>query len=265
MSARSNLARNTQSFEAAGNINSTLRAPLYHQVFVLLRDRILSGVYSHGDTLPSEHEVMQQYGISRITAKRAFDELANAGLVTRARGRGTVVQYRPPLPPLRGAVSNWLETMTEMGRKTKVEVLGLTYAAATSDEINALELPPGSEVQRAVRLRSMDKSPFSHLTTAVPAEIGKRYSADDLAKHSLLKLLQRSGVVIGKANQVITATLADQTTAPRLDTELGAPLLCLRRIVRDKQDKPVEFLTALYRPDRYQLEMTLDAGEAARS
>lgn len=262
MSARSSLIGSFQPGDGEASVSSALRAPLYHQIFVLLRDRILSGAYSAGDTLPSEHEVMEVYSISRVTAKRAFDELASAGLVTRSRGRGTVVQYRPPAPPLRGGASNWLEAMTEMGRKTKVSVLGFGYGPASADEANALELSPGTEVQRAVRLRSMGSSPFSHLTTAVPGTIGRQFTASDLAKHSLLQLLQRAGVKISKADQVITATLADQSTAPRLQTELGAPLLCLRRIVRDNRNKPVEFLTALYRPDRYQLEMALNANEA---
>jgi len=250
--------------DGMSGVSATLRAPLYHQIYVLLRDGILSGRLKHGEGLPSEHDLARSYGVSRITAKRALDELAEAGLVVRARGRGTTVQYQPPAPPLRSSVSTWLESMATMGRSTAVRVLSCDYGPCGDEEAAALELPAGAEIQRAVRVRSLDGEPLSHLTTAVPAGIGRCFDAAALARTPMLQLLQEAGVVIGHARQVIGATLADQMTAPRLATEIGAPLLRLQRVVRDRFDRPVEYLTALYRPDRYQLTMMLTAEQTLR-
>ncbi|RME67622.1 MAG: GntR family transcriptional regulator, partial [Alphaproteobacteria bacterium] len=72
-------------------IDSALPTPLYHQIYVLMREKIISGVYHDGSLIPSEHELEKMFGVSRITAKRALDELASEGLVTRRRGRGTTV------------------------------------------------------------------------------------------------------------------------------------------------------------------------------
>jgi GntR family transcriptional regulator len=191
-------------------------------------------------------------------------ELAMAGLVTRARGRGTTVQYRPPAAPLRAPVGSWLQTMEAMGRSTEVAVLEFGYGPSTTAESEALELAPGTEVQRSLRVRSIGKQPISMLITVLPAEIGRGFDAGDLAQHPMLELIRRNGTVIGQARQVITATLADQLAASCLATDIGAPLLKLQRTVRDKAERPIEFLIAFYRPDRYQMEMVLSPDQTVK-
>jgi len=246
-----------------GGVSASSRSPLYHQIYLVLRDGILSGTYQVGDLLPSEHELTRLYGVSRITAKRALAELANAGLVNRFRGRGTTVSYKPDIPPLRASVANWLQAVSAMGRATSVDVLEFGYGPANDEEAKALQIAAGAEIQRSLRVRSHEAGPFSHLTTVVPAAIGRTFGADELASTPLLALLARAGVAARQARQVITATLANQSAAQHLQTEVGAPLIKLQRIVHDDADRPVEYLTALYRPDRYQLEMVLTSEQTA--
>ncbi|MBL0932867.1 MAG: GntR family transcriptional regulator [Alphaproteobacteria bacterium] len=130
-----------------GGIDARLKAPLYHQIFLVLRDGILDGRYRYGDVLPSEHELAGRYGVSRITAKHAMTELANAGLVTRARGRGTTVQYRAPAAPLRAPVGSWLQTMEAMGRSTEVAVVGFAHCPPAVPGNAALGTPQNADGQ----------------------------------------------------------------------------------------------------------------------
>ena len=67
-------------------LRNDLPTPLYHQMFTLLRDRILSGEIPRGSRIPTEFDLAESFGVSRITAKRALDELAAEGLVERRRG-----------------------------------------------------------------------------------------------------------------------------------------------------------------------------------
>ena len=97
--------------------------------------------------------------------------------------------------------------------------------------------------------------------------IGRSYSRDDLATRPLLCLLERLGITVGSAEQTISATLSDVEVSAALEIELGSPLLSIQRIVYDEEGTPVEFIKALYRPDRYQHRMMLSrvGNERART
>jgi GntR family transcriptional regulator len=251
------MAQAARKVESGPVVDGRLPTPLYHQIYLILRDKILDGSYANQDMVPGELELMRQHGVSRITAKRALDELAADGLVVRARGRGTRVSFVAAAPPVRASVEGLLENLLMMGLKTEVALLDFGYVPATAEVGEALGCAIGTPVQRAVRVRSVERQPFSHLTTHVPEAIGRSYSRRDLASKPLLALLERSGVVVGQAEQTITATLADTQVAPLLGVEVGSALLKITRVVYDQASRPVEFITGLYRPDRYQYKMAL--------
>ena len=239
-------------------VDDHLPMPLYHQIYLILRDKIVDGVFAANATVPGEQELVRLFGVSRITAKRALDELAACGLVVRERGRGTRVAARPTAQPLRAGVDGLLENLIEMGLKTQVKLLSFGYVPATPDVARALRLEPGARVQHAIRCRALEGAPFSYLNTYVPEKIGRTYSKADLATRPLLTLMERSGVCIGSADQTVSASLADPQVAPMLEVEIGWPLLRISRVVFDHAGTPVEYIVGLYRPDRYQYRMKLD-------
>lgn len=238
-------------------ISLAAKVPLYQQIYLILRDQIMSGTYSAGDVLPSEFELGRIYGVSRITAKQALAELAAAGLAKRYRGKGTLVSDTPKPPPLRASVSDWMNFTVAMGRRTKVRVIDMTDGTANTEESSALQLPEGTPVCRWTRVRQHNEQPFSVLRVVVPGAIGAGITRDDLESTPLLDLVQARGRKIGEAQQIITAALADQSLAGLLELDVGSPLLKVIRIVHDSEGVPVEYLTAFYRPDRYQLEIVL--------
>lgn len=250
----------TRSTGSAGSIRSAvgLRAPLYHRIYLILRHQILDGAFSDGDLLPGEQDLAASFDVSRITARRALDELAAEGLAQRAQGKGTFVRAPQPMPAVEARTEGLFENLIAMGLKTTATLVSFGYRAAPADVATRLETTKGAEIQHAVRIRSLEGAPISHLTTWVPAEIGRTYSEADMAREPLLALLERAGVHVQSADQTITAGLADAEMAPLLETEVGAPLLRLSRVVRDRDGRPVELLTALYRPDRYQHRMRME-------
>ncbi|MDJ0629708.1 MAG: GntR family transcriptional regulator [Rhodobacter sp.] len=231
--------------------------PLYRQIFLILKARIGSGELAPGDLLPSEHELCDELGVSRITVKRALNDLADAGLVVRERGRGTRVAEALGGQVMNAALEGWLENVSAMARDTDVSVLEFGYVPATAAVAAALALPPGAPVQRAVRMRRLKGVPMSHLVTHVPEEIGRKYAADDLGDVALLKLLEAAGVTVASASQTISATLADPDVAAALEVAPGNPLIEVQRTVRDVNERPVEFIRALYRPDVYRFAMSM--------
>jgi GntR family transcriptional regulator len=144
-----------------------------------------------------------------------------------------------------------------MGRDTTARLLAFSYGPAPAAVAAALGLGGADKVQTAVRVRLVEDRPFSHLTTHVPEDIARNYSEADLATTPLYKLLERGGVTVHAASQSVTATLAAPDVAEALGVSVGSALLALTRVVRDDAGRGVEYLSALYRPDLFRLEMRL--------
>jgi GntR family transcriptional regulator len=120
-----------------------------------------------------------------------------------------------------------------------------------------LQISATDWVQKAERVRSTREGPLSHMTTWVPAAIAKGFGQRELAQKPILVLLEEAGVKVGRAEQTISARLADADMARHLDVPVGSALLSVRRLIYDQQDRPVQWLLGLYRPDRYEYQMQL--------
>lgn len=226
------------------------------RVYLLLRDEIARG--AHGDRLPSEQRLAEHFSVSRVTIRRALDALAGDGLIEKRTGAGSRILGAEDGARFKADFATLLPQLVEMGRRTTARLLSFSYAPAPDPVARALGLAPGARVQTAVRVRLAEGRPFSHLTTHVPEDIATGYDEADLAATPLFRLLERSGVRIAAAHQSVSATLAAPDVAEVLETSVGAPLLALQRVVRDAGGHGVEFLSALYRPDVFRLEMTLN-------
>jgi GntR family transcriptional regulator len=156
-----------------------------------------------------------------------------------------------------------LENLVMVGLKTEVQILEFGYVPTPAAVAHALQLAPGAEAQRAVRVRLLDQAPLSYTTSYVPADLGRAFGRKELATTPLLALLERAGCLIGSADQTISAALADTVVAPRLAVRVGSPLLSVTRTVFDQTGRPVEHIHILYRPDRYNYRMKLSRVQGA--
>jgi GntR family transcriptional regulator len=227
------------------------------RVYLVLRDRILSAALGFGARLPNENHLAQAHGVSRVTVRRALAELAREQLIERRPRIGTRVMYRPRRAPIRADIAGMLADLADMGRRTGVKLLRFDYVDATDPIAEALGIARGATVQRSVRVRSLEGLPFSHLTAHVPQHVGITYTRQELAARPLLSLIERAGVKVERASQRIAAALATPETAGPLAVRVGSPLLEVTRLVYDRHGRAVEHLQALYRPDRYSLEIDL--------
>lgn len=239
-----------------------LPLPKYHQIYLVLREQLHEGRFAEG--LPGELALMRQFGVARVTVRRALQQLAGEGLIARERGRGT--RPVPATPPSREAAEGrnkttrlhgLLENIVSMAENTRVRVLEVGNVAASSEVAQALGIAPGDAVQKAVRVRSTREGPLSHITTWVPGELARHFGRRELAKKPILVLLEEAGVRVGGASQTISARLADAQVATHLGVAVGSALLAVRRLIQDEQGRPVQWLHGLYRPDRYEYQMQL--------
>lgn len=246
-------------------LDKSALTPLYHQIYVILKNKIYDGTFPYQSTVPSEKRICETFGVSRITAKRALDDLASADLVVRRRGAGTSVSHKVPGPPVQSSVEGLLENLLAMGLKTQVTLLDFVYESAPPHVSEAMNCEPGACVQKAVRVRLLEGRPFSYLTTWVPEDIGRTYSKRDIASKPLLMLLELGGVVVSSARQTIAAAAADAAAAKELEVDIGSPLLKITRVVLDQTGRTVEYIIGLYRPDRYQFQLNLTRIEGEKN
>ena len=228
------------------------------RIYLLLKEQILKGTLPPGHRLPSEPQLALAHRLSRVTIRRALEGLERDGLIRRQPGAGTFVLDNSSRKGVVGDLSNMLAHLVALGRATRARLLSFSYSLPPAAVAEALKLGEGERVQHSVRVRLIDDTPFSHLTTFVPERVGITYNEADLSSTPLLSLLERSGVIADKANQTISATLAGPEIAEVLEVEVGSPLIAMTRVVFDDHGRGVEYLQALYRPDlhSFQMEMT---------
>lgn len=250
--------------EDGSAVDRAQAVPLYHQIFLQLREEITSGERAFGSRMPTEQELSAQFGVSRITARRALDELAENNLVARKRRVGTTVLFKSPAKPLQGDIDQAIESLITFGRSTKVKLIEIETVLARPPIDEALGLAPMSEVVRIVRARWLDGQPLGHFISYIPVDLAAGMTRAKLKSTPMLGLLREAGVQIGAAHQTISATLADATLSAALQVEIGSPILRISRTVLDTAGRPVQHILAQYRPDRYQIRLDLNApGTAA--
>jgi GntR family transcriptional regulator len=248
-------------------MNQNLPLPKYHQIYLVLCEQLQEGKFEAG--LPGELALMQQFAVARVTVRRALSQMAEEGLIKREPGRGTRPLRSDGIDKLgrsghasgadgqQARLTGLLENLVTMGLRTSVKVLSVQHLKAPKDVADKLQLESGAMVQKAERVRSTREGPVSLITTWVPEAIAHGFGRHELSQKPILLLLEEAGVNVGRAEQTISARLADAEMARHLDVPVGSALLAVRRLIYDDQEKPVQWLLGLYRPDRYEYQMQL--------
>lgn len=242
---------------SATNIQRHDAIPLYHQIFLGLRDEILSGRRGFGSVLPTEHELAATFGVSRITARRALNELALHKLVERRQRVGTHVVFRAPTLPIEADINQTVESLIAFGRNTRVQVVDLAEEPASPQVAAILKLGEGAPIIRALRVRYLDGEALGAIESHVPAAFAGNLTREQLTATPLLELLRAGGQVIGGGWQTISAIPADPALATLLGTEPRAAIIRVERLVEAADGTPLALTTAQYRGDRYRLSLDL--------
>ena len=230
--------------------------PLYYQLETILRNKITSGDYSPDSPLPSEDALAEEYEVSRITVRQALSSLEQDGLVIRQRGKGTFVSENVntlELPRFTGSI----EDLILMGKRTKTKVIASSWVDPP-DIIRQRLKVKDAKVLRIEKIRHIEGDPFSHVFNYLPPELGNKLPMGLVKSKPMLMILEDElGVRANEAEQSVEATIADVTDASLLDIRVGDPLLKAERTVYDVKGNPVEYVTVVYRADKYAFTMKL--------
>ncbi|PZW27420.1 GntR family transcriptional regulator [Thermosporothrix hazakensis] len=225
--------------------------PRYYQLKEIMREKILSGEWKPGDLIPSERELSEQYGISRMTARQAITELVNEGLFYREQGRGTFVS-RNRITQQLTKLTGFNEDMRARGYKPGTKVLSARLWPADETVAAHLHIRPGDKVFRLHRLRMADDDPLA-LETSFVSFIGcEKLLEDDLNNYSLYYLLEtKYGYPPLEADQELEAGLVGSEEARLLRIAVGSPVLYIRRTTYTERKQPIEYAASIYSGHKY--------------
>lgn len=232
---------------------------LHRQLFLVLRDQIVRGAIAAGSALPSEAEIGQQYGVSRITVRRALQDLSDEGFVERRHGVGTyVLAQKGPPPP---APLTVMEGLQKAQLETTVQVLTVEVRQPPEAVRFTLRLADDAKALYVLRLRrdKVDGDPLMVSEAWLPDRLASSVTARALRHKPLYQVLSEAGVSMGRVAQEITAELADPLRAQLLDTTIGSALLRINRYVFDQQQDPVQLHFIYLSPQRSRILMDIPA------
>ena len=223
--------------------------PLYGKIEEVLASEIAQGELQPGDRLPSEDQLLERFGVSRITVRRAIQNLIQRGVVEIRRGNGTFV-LAPKVSQDLTRLTGFVEDMAVHGRKPAARVLSRGIVAANTSVARQLGISKGTKVMRIERVRLADSVPMSFDETYLPLDIGKQIVRNDLRVNPIFSLLEEKyGIPLMEAEYVLEASAASAHVAAALEVAEGSPIFRIERTSSTEEGKPIDYEILSYRGD----------------
>jgi GntR family transcriptional regulator len=248
--------------EASGKtarVSTDAGVPLHRQLFLVLHDEIDRGVIAPGEALPTEQTLCDQFGVSRITVRRALADLAERGYIERRQGVGSFVREHAPADPS-VAAGSYMDGLRQTQFETEVDVLELDSHHPPRALAEALET--SDQLLHIVRVRRQRRTgePLMVTEAWLPNELASTLTESALRRAPLYELLSNAGFVVDRVRHEITAEIAGPRNAHLLDTAIGAAVLRVNRLAF-VADLPHHYLSILLSPNRSRVLMSQSAAE----
>lgn len=221
-------------------------SPLYMQIARKLSDDVRNGRYQVDQALPSERTLSELLNVSRVTARKAIDQLVDQGLVVRRRGSGNYIAPRIEQPL--SNLTSFSEQLQQRGYTPGSQWLKRAIVSASADEQMSLALSPSSKVARLERLRMADDIVMAYEVSVLPQHIVPKPEA---IGDSLYAFLESTGHAPARALQHIRAMNAPAELAERLNVPEGQAVLFITRIAYLDSGEAVELTHSYCRSDHY--------------
>jgi GntR family transcriptional regulator len=247
------------------NVRSRGAGPLYVRLRRVLDELIASRRLEHGQALPTERDIAEMSGLSRVTVRKAVDDLVKSGRLLRRHGSGTFIA--PPSTKVQQSLSkltSFTEDMARRGLATRSVWLSRGVFTPSPDETMALGLSVEDRVTRLARLRIAEETPLAIERAAIASE----YLPDpEIVGASLYVALEQRNARPWRATQRISAHKVEPGDAELLGIAVGDAVLQIERVSYLASGRAIEFTRSVYRGDRYDFvaEMRLGDGKADKA
>lgn len=224
--------------------------PLYHQLKVTLIENIENGTWKPGKLIPSEHQFISEYGVSRNTVKKAIGDLVQLGYLTRMQGKGTFVST-PKLEQSLSVFYSFSQVMRKKGIPAEDLILDLDIRKPPASIARKLEVDPNEPVHELRRLRCANDEPIILEVSYIPTRLVQQLTVQELNEGSLYGVLERKyDIHVTSAKESFEPVLIRDYEGELLKIKTGYPALLLDRVAYTSDNKPVEFCRSIVRGDK---------------
>lgn len=220
---------------------------LYYQLKEEFLRRITSKQWLPGQKIPAEMELCRLYDVSRITVRKAIDELVRSGHLVRQQGRGTFVTNLSVEQHLSKFYS-FSEELKSRGIVEHVRVLQFETVAASGSVAAALAVEPAAQVFHLTRLRMVDETPYTLETSHIPVAVCPGLTQAALTEKGLYNAMRACGVHPDRVIEKFRATALRNDEAARMGLSVGTPAMHLERVTYFAHT-PVEYCNSIVRGD----------------
>ncbi len=215
-----------------------------------MRQGIESGLFAPHETLPTEHELQEFFGLSRTPIRQAIAKLTTDGLVDRRRSQGTVVLPRLFEEDLR-TLKSFTEESTGKGLKPSAQLISFEIQPADQDDISNLSLTDSAQVYHIQRVRYIDDEPVGEWISHIPVEVAPNLNASDFSEtgptQSMYHVLEKvHGIKLVRANETFRAVNLNPESAKLLKIPAYSAVLMRTRVTFDPSGRPVALEQGLY-------------------
>lgn len=226
------------------------RNPLYAKVEAALAADISAGILPPDSQLPPEEGLIERFGVSRTTVRKAIENLVTRGLVEIRRGKGTFVA-QPKVTQELTELTGFVEDMQALGRTPTARLLDKQVVPADADVARQLAVPLGSLVMRIQRVRLADGIAMSFDETYLPREIGEKVVTHDLDAEPIFSLLEdKYDLPLTEAEYRLEAVTATPEVARALVIDPGDAVFLIERTSYSTDHRPVDYEKLHYRGDQ---------------
>ena len=233
------------------------KTPKYLQIIDYIMQQINKKELKDGDKLPTEEELCSYFNVSRITVRNALNELESEGYILKKHGKGSYINAGITVMQL-NALKGFTEEMKARGMSVTSKLINFQLIDADNIIAKKLHVEEKSKIYNIVRLRYVDNEPMAIETVYIPYFMCPNLNKYDTNK-SLYGILESVyNIYPVKADQCIEAGIANKKDHEFLNIKLRAPILKIERTSYLNNNVPLEYVTSIYRGDKYKFYVTLN-------
>lgn len=229
--------------------------PLYFQLKTIILDDIKNNVFTEGDAIPTENELVDHYQISRSTVRQAISALVQEGWLTRKASKGTFVTHPKQESGFIRSFEPFYQQIEKQGKVPRTELIDLNVITPTPEISKALNLEPEQKVISMFRRRFADEVPLVTLQNYIPYDLCSFILSYDFRVHSLYELLMSNpSTQISSTKTIVSARNATSEDRELMNVKVNTPMLCFHTMSTTSEGRIIDYAFSHYRGDLNQFE-----------